>query len=396
MSDRDPAELDLHFLQAGIAADAESVQRVESTLETEVNAAAGDLLGSRIAAMRSGGYILRRPSQEFGAEGQPNGAFFVQDDLEDQTALAAGRFPAVWGGGAIEIAIEASQAARFDLALGDELWAQPFWLGARNETRVVVVGLLEPSADERTWSALDGSFLPMAARETELRFWALREDVLGPLAAESPSLRVALLHRYLVDPSALDAAAAETAGARLEQMRTRLAQQLPGLAQDSQLEPVLADFRQRFRFAQGTLLMVVMQLVGAVLVYVVITSAMLSEQRTEDTAWLLRSRGARRRDVAVLHLVEAGVLTAPAVALGPLIGMGLVALLGLVAAVRQRGGGGRSCRCGCRRWPGIWRWGAGLAALAAQAAPAYRATGETIVTTRRARGRPRFSGVSGR
>ena len=169
-------------------------------------------------------------------------------------------------------------------------------------------------------------------------------------------------------------------------METRLAQQLPGLAQGSALTSVLVGFRDRFKFAQGTLMMVVLQLVGAVLVYTVIAAAMLAEQRTEDTAWL-RSRGARRRDIALLHLVEAAVLTLPAVLLGPLIGMGLVSLLGLVPPFDEALGGGLlPVRLPALAW--YVAIGAGALALVAQAIPAYRATGQTIISTRRERGRP--------
>ena len=208
----------------------------------------------------------------------------------------------------------------------------------------------------------------------------------GRLADQSPTLRVALLQRYRLDTAGLDAQRAEATGDRLEVMGTRLAQQLPDLAQGSQLTDLLVGFRDRFRFAQGTLMMVVLQLVGAVLVYTVIAAAMLAEQRTEDTAWL-RSRGARRRDIALLHLVEAAVLTMPAVVLGPLIGMGLVSLLGLVPPFDEALGGGLlPVRLPALAW--YVALGAGGLALVAQALPAYRATGQTVISTRRERGRP--------
>ena len=386
LRDAEPADLDLRFLQNGLAADRTAIEDVRDVLASEASDAASGLIVGDTFALRSGGYIVRTADQPADAE-TLNATFAAQSDLPQRVELREGRLPQPGGAdGAIEIALERRQAAAFGLQIGDELIAQPFWLGAPAESRAVIVGLFEPPDDVRAWSTLDVGFLPLSARDTELRFWTTEDDLLGRLAQQSPTLRLALLQRFRLDVSGLVAATAQAAGERLEVMETRLAQQLPRLDQGSELTGLLTRFRERFRFAQGSLMMVVLQLVGAVLVYSVIAAAMLAEQRTEDTAWL-RSRGARRRDIALLHIVEAAVLTLPAVALGPLIGMGLVSLLGFVPPFDETLGGGL---LPARLPPLAWyvALGAGGLALLAQAIPAYRATGQTIVTTRRARGRP--------
>ena len=385
LRDAEPAELDLRFLQNGLAADRTAIEDVRDVLASEATDAASGLIVGDTFALRSGGYIISAADQS--DDTRLHATFASQSDLERVAQVSDGRLPqTARADGAIEIALERAQADAFGLRVGDQLSAQPFWLGAPAPSRAVVVGIFEPPAELRDWSTLDVGFLPLSARETELRFWTTQEALLGRLAEQSPTLRVALLQRFQLDTSDLVAETAEAAGRRLEIMETRLAQQLPGVDQTSQLTDLLTRFRERFRFAQGSLMMVVLQLVGAVLVYSVIAAAMLAEQRTEDTAWL-RSRGARRRDIALLHIVEAAVLTLPAVALGPLIGMGLVSLLGFVPPFDETLGGGL---LPARLPPLAWyvALGAGGLALLAQAIPAYRATGQTIVTTRRARGRP--------
>ena len=386
LRDAEPANLDLRFLQNGLAADRTAIEDVRDVLASEATVAASGLIVGDTFALRSGGYIISAADQSEDAP-RLHATFASQSDLERVAQLRDGRLPqTARADGAIEIALERAQADAFGLRVGDQLSAQPFWLGAPAPSRAVIVGIFEPPDDVRAWSTLDVGFLPLSARDTELRFWTTQDALLGRLANQSPTLRVALLQRFQLDTSDLVAESAEAAGQRLEIMETRLAQQLPGVDQTSQLTDLLTRFRERFRFAQGSLMMVVLQLVGAVLVYSVIAAAMLAEQRTEDTAWL-RSRGARRRDIALLHIVEAAVLTLPAVALGPLIGMGLVSLLGFVPPFDETLGGGL---LPARLPPLAWyvALGAGGLALLAQAIPAYRATGQTIVTTRRARGRP--------
>ena len=385
LRDAEPADLDLRFLQTGLAADRTAVGDVRDALSDEAVGAASGLIVGQAFALRSGGYIISAAGQS--EDTRLHATFASQSDLERVAQVSEGRLPqTARADGAIEIALERAQADAFGLRVGDRLSAQPFWLGAPSPSRAVVVGIFEPPAELRDWSTLDVGFLPLSARDSELRFWTAEADLLGRLAEQSPTLRLALLQRFRLDISGLVAATAQAAGERLEIMETRLAQQLPGLDQGSELTGLLTRFRERFRFAQGSLMMVVLQLVGAVLVYSVIAAAMLAEQRTEDTAWL-RSRGARRRDIALLHIVEAAVLTLPAVALGPLIGMGLVSLLGYVPPFDETLGGGLlPARLPALAW--YVALGAGGLALLAQAIPAYRATGQTIVTTRRARGRP--------
>ena len=385
LRDAEPADLDLRFLQTGLAADRTAVEDVRGALSGEAVDAASGLIVGQASALRSGGYIISADGQS--DDVRLHATFASQSDLERVAQVREGRLPqTARADGAIEIALEQEQADAFGLRVGDQLSAQPFWLGAPSPSRAVVVGIFEPPTELRDWSTLDVGFLPLSARDSELRFWTAEADLLGRLAEQSPTLRLALLQRFRLDISGLVAATAQAAGEQLEIMETRLAQQLPGLDQGSELTGLLTRFRERFRFAQGSLMMVVLQLVGAVLVYSVIAAAMLAEQRTEDTAWL-RSRGARRRDIALLHIVEAAVLTLPAVVLGPLIGMGLVSLLGYVPPFDETLGGGL---LPARLPPLAWyvALGAGGLALLAQAIPAYRATGQTIVTTRRARGRP--------
>ncbi len=387
--DAEPSSLDLRFIRSNVSADADAVNDVEGVIRAESATATASFASGRLTAVRTGGFILRTDDQPFNEPDTDHATFLAQEEMASAVSVVEGELPAT-SNDVLEIAIEQTQAERFDLSIGDERLAQPFWLGTQHETRVRVVGIFEPSGDQRRWSTLDDSFLPSAARETELRFWTTRDNILGPLAAQSPSLRLTLLQRLRVDLTGASAAEATAAANALERMSHRIAQSIENVTQESELLDTLAGFRDRFQFAQSTLLMVVLQLVGAVLVYAVVAAAMLAEQRTEDTAWL-KSRGARQRDVAMLHIVEAAILTAPAIALGPVIGMGLVSLLGLVppfdeALLLTNAGRFLPVSLPIEAW--YLALGAGALALLAQAAPTYRASRQTMVTSRRERGRP--------
>ena len=234
LRDAEPAELDLRFLQIGIAADQTAVDDLRDAISAEALNAADSLIEGETFALRTGGYIIQHANQRSEDSLRLNGTFAAQSDLAQQVNLIEGRLPqsdrAV---GAIEVALERSQTETFDLAVGDELAAQPFWLGAASGSRAVIVGVIEPPDDIRAWSTLDVGFLPISARDTELRLWTAQDDLLGRLADQSPSLRVAVLQRFRLDISDLAAESAAAAGEQLTIMETRLAQQLPGLAQGS-------------------------------------------------------------------------------------------------------------------------------------------------------------------
>ena len=191
LADADPAELDLRLVLSNVSAESESVDDVESLIAEEVDAAASSLTVGRMTAMRTGGYILREDDEEFNPPGAKHATFVAQSDLGEVSELVAGRSPAA-ASGLIEVAVEQEQALAFGIEVGDERLAQPFWLGQQAETRARVVGILDPTFDERRWSTLDPTFLPLAARDSELRFWTTREGILGILADQSPTLRLAL------------------------------------------------------------------------------------------------------------------------------------------------------------------------------------------------------------
>ena len=167
LAEADPASLDLRVVRSNITANQESVGSVESVIETEAGSALGSLSAERMSAIRTGGFILRSYEQPFNPPDPAHATFLAQSDLEEASLLAAGRMPAV-AEGAIEVVVESQQAALFGLDVGDERLAQPFWLGTQHETRVRIVGLVEPSTDERRWSTLDPLYLPVAARDLRI------------------------------------------------------------------------------------------------------------------------------------------------------------------------------------------------------------------------------------
>ena len=82
LRDADPAEMDLRFIQSGLAATEQSVGEVQNALAGEAIEASGSLLVGQTTALRTGGYIVRPAAQTLEESDRLHGAFASQTDLE--------------------------------------------------------------------------------------------------------------------------------------------------------------------------------------------------------------------------------------------------------------------------------------------------------------------------
>lgn len=93
------------------------------------------------------------------------------------------------------------------------------------------------------------------------------------------------------------------------------------------LKAPLEEFRNIQTFSQIPLLLILLQVVGVVLFYVILVMAVLRERQSEEIAVYI-SRGASTIQVVGLALVEGLVITVPSVILAPFIAQFVVRILG--------------------------------------------------------------------
>ena len=114
--------------------------------------------------------------------------------------------------------------------------------------------------------------------------------------------------------------------------------QSSGLVPDLALQNPLQEFNQRASFNQVTLLLLLLQVVGIAIYYVLLVSSLLAERRAEEIA-MLRSRGATVMQIVTMSAAEALVLALLAAVAAPFIAAGVVAALGKTGTFDEISGG---------------------------------------------------------
>ena len=117
----------------------------------------------------------------------------------------------------------------------------------------------------------------------------------------------------------------------------------------------LASFQNRASFNQVTLILLLIQVVGIAVYYVMLVSTLLAERRSEEIA-MLRSRGATVGQLVAMSVAEAFVLGLAAAFVAPFLASGAIAALGKTGTFESISGGAlpavhaRAVPRSCLRW----------------------------------------------
>ena len=205
----------------------------------------------------------------------------------------------------------------------------------------VIVGIIERrDVDDPFWSTGSINFnRPMATDESPAIVPAVlpEESFFQALPQQLPSFPSEFRLLGLIDISRLDSANLDEAQASLARLKKRIedAGAIPDLATASPL----ASFQNRASFNQVTLILLLIQVVGIAVYYVMLVSTLLAERRSEEIA-MLRSRGATVGQLVAMSVAEAFALGLAAAFVAPFLASGAIALLGKTGTFESISGGG--------------------------------------------------------
>ncbi|HLF71957.1 MAG TPA: ABC transporter permease [Dehalococcoidia bacterium] len=140
----------------------------------------------------------------------------------------------------------------------------------------------------------------------------------------------------LADLSRLNSSNIERARADLAALETEINQQKA--VQDLAMQGPLGAFSSRAAFNQVPLLILLLQVVGIAVYYVLLVSSLLSERRAEEVA-MLRSRGASVSQCVLLAAGEAACIGFVAALVAPFLASGAIAALGKTSTFESISGG---------------------------------------------------------
>ncbi len=231
----------------------------------------------------------------------------------------------------------------------DEVPCRPSTFASLSAT-ATIVGFVRPKdAGDLRWQQFSGGWgvpdQPSAARveglspadtaanfanaeERAMSLLTTREQFMGAFAARMPELATRHRTGLVLDARALTLADVPRAIADMTAWRADVNERLGLIAPASlTMLDVLQGFHTAQTFSQAPLLLILLQVVGIVLYYVVMVMAMLLERQVEEIG-VLRSRGATTAQLVGLHVVEGAVLAIPAAIVGPWIAAQTVAAIG--------------------------------------------------------------------
>ncbi len=191
-------------------------------------------------------------------------------------------------------------------------------------------------------------------------FWSrLPRSIVGPMFVGAPRAQVLPLivstttfDQYLaelvgqypvnvtwiseLDTDQLNVAVLEDTQAMFDLLRADLRSMGGSLL--SPIEPRLDQFTRDLSFARAPILLLLAQIVGIALFYIVVVSGVLVAQRREEL-FSMRSRGASLLQVLGLTAIEGLVLAIVSAIIGPLIAAGVISLLGYTGTFETLTGG---------------------------------------------------------
>jgi len=203
-----------------------------------------------------------------------------------------------------------------------------------------IVGFIERSdVDDPYWTTGSVRFDRPRATEEELATVpvVMPEDTFfQALPKLLPSFPSEFRLLGLIDTSRLDSANLDEAQDSLARLREQI--QAVGAIPDISTASPLSSFQTRASFNQVTLLLLLIQVVGIAVYYVMLVSTLLAERRTEEIA-MLRSRGATVSQLVAMSVAEAFALGLVAAFVAPFVASAAIAALGKTGTFESISGG---------------------------------------------------------
>ncbi len=213
------------------------------------------------------------------------------------------------------------------------------------------------------------------------------EALAGVFATSAPTLTWRHRAGFLVEPSRVGLTEVTRALSEYEALRTDLEDRLDvGPAYTLPVVTALAQFEGSRSFNQVPLLIMLLQIAGIALYYLVIVAQVMVDRESEELG-VLGSRGASAGQVSVVHAIEACIVAVPAAAIAPLVAAGGVGLLGWTPAFESLSGG-RLLAASAPPLAYLLSAGAGLLAIVAMILPVALGSDRTIMAIERSGARP--------
>ena len=288
-------------------------------------------------------FFSGHPQLEVDRDVRPRGKFQYMAGLApgtrgaDSRIKVEGRWPYASGsaeapeGAPIEVALDTLGAELLGLGVNDEMDVFPAaGVAEPTPTRVRIVGLFRRhDPTDEFWYEAEQAFSLREDQWSWVPLFTSDDAILGRLGTLYPGMHTNVTWTFYPDrekvrPEDVDSLLGTIRG---------VARDVPaGLENGSTailLDNVLEEYREQLMLARVPLYLMVFLVTAVLVYYLALVTALVVRSRAAEIA-VLNSRGATTLQLGLLALAEGLLLAAPAVALGPVLAVGVSRALGSV------------------------------------------------------------------
>ena len=311
-----------------------------------LHAYANDITRQIVHSGTSATFFLTPPGDPVPVpETRPRAQLQFQEGFADHTRIVDGRAPGP------KLAPEPGKPPQLDVLLGkasaDALGVQlgqtfdlhPFWKPQAAPVVVTVVGFVEPQdPNEEYWAGATDRFRVATTGWPTYPFFVEESTLARLVGGYLPDMDISLETLAMVDIGRINSQNAQGIENRLRALDADLTAKVQYARMESAAPATIKNYREKLFFTRLPLFVVMIQVVGIVLYYLVMVASMVVERQAGEIA-LLKSRGASTWQVLAVFAIEAFGLCASAIIAGPLIAVGAISLLGLTPPFHDLSGG---------------------------------------------------------
>ena len=226
--------------------------------------------------------------------------------------------------GPLEVAIDTLGAELLPIEVGDEIEVFPA-AGAEEppSMAVKIVGVFRRSdPEDEFWYGVSRGFSFQDDTWTIIPLFTTEDAILGRVRQVYPRLYTNTTWFFYLDRHGIRAGDIPTIQSTVVTVRDDIHRYLANATADIKLDRVLDDYEEELLLARIPLFLVLFLVTGILIYYIALVAVIMVRSRAAEIS-MLKSRGAATFQIGLLALVEGLGLAVPAVALGPLLALGI-------------------------------------------------------------------------
>ena len=276
--------------------------------------------------------------------GSPSGRPFFMTGFTEHSRLLEGRWPSSPGksgpqGVEIEAVVGEEVADDFGFTVGARVYVTPFPTAPQERITLTVVGIAAPiDPRDEFWLGAPVHFaVQSVGEELVIPIYVSESDFLQVLGHRFPIAVGDFGFNVFVNPAVIDVSTVDSTLDALEGLETDLNKVYPRTLVLSRMGLTLEEYKRDLTLALVPVYVFVSLVVVVVLYFLVVVSGILARSQAAEIG-LLRSRGASILQVCGVYLASEAFIALLAVAIAPVLALGIVRLL-ILPAFSDIGGG---------------------------------------------------------